>query len=217
MTMNILAAQNQASTNGQARTQLSDNFDTFLKLLTAQLANQDPMDPMDSNKFTEQLVAYSQVEQQIRTNEQLDSLISQTRASVGASAVTYLGKRALIDSDRATVTDSGAQWSYAFNQPAERARLVVRDSAGREVFSTSGNTGAGEKSFTWDGIDSSGRRVAPGVYRLSIQAVDANGNPTPARISTEETVLGVGFNNSGVTLRTASGEQNFTAIRSIRD
>lgn len=217
MTLSALAAQSGAATTTQARTQLTDNFDTFLKLLTAQLANQDPTDPLDSNKFTEQLVAYSQVEQQIRTNEQLDSLISQTRASVGASAVTYLGKRAVIDSDRATVGESGAQWTYAFDTPAERVRLIVRNEAGREVFAGLGETGSGEKTLAWDGRDQNGRPAPEGVYRLTVQAADAVGNAIPARISVEERILGVGFDSSGVTLRTSSGDQQFTSVRSIRD
>ncbi|MEZ6022857.1 MAG: flagellar hook capping FlgD N-terminal domain-containing protein [Hyphomonadaceae bacterium] len=74
-----------------SRQRLSDNYDTFLVLLTAQLQNQDPLAPMDSTEFTQQLVQYSQVEQQIRTNEQLEGLVGQYQAASAGAALSYLG------------------------------------------------------------------------------------------------------------------------------
>src|SRR5215470_14788285 len=84
----------QASTGQAADAQktLSSNFDTFLTLLTTQLQNQDPLQPMDSNQFTQQLVEFSQVEQQINSNKNLESLISLTKYQTNQSAVSYLGK-----------------------------------------------------------------------------------------------------------------------------
>src|SRR6478736_8350029 len=73
--------------------QLSSNFSTFLTLLTTQLKNQDPTSPMDSNAFTQQLVMYSQVEQQIDTNTNLKTLIGQNTTNAGAMAAAYLGKK----------------------------------------------------------------------------------------------------------------------------
>lgn len=211
------SASSATGLNGQSRTELSNNFDTFLKLLTAQLANQDPMDPLDSNKFTEQLVAYSQVEQQIRTNEEIGTLIKETRATAGASAVGYLGKRAVIESDLSTLTADGARWTYSFDKPSERVRLSVRDTTGREVFGADGQAGQGEKSFAWNGLDQRGKPVPAGAYRLVTQAVDANNNSIRAKIATEETIIGVGFNADGLTFRTGSGEKPFAQVRSVRD
>ena len=71
---------------------MSSNFDTFLTLLTTQLQNQDPLSPMDSNQFTQQLVQFSQVEQQINSNKNLESLISLTKNQTSVDAVSYLGK-----------------------------------------------------------------------------------------------------------------------------
>src|SRR5215469_6276624 len=75
-----------------SKKQLSANFDTFLTLLTTQLQNQDPLQPMDSNQFTQQLVQFSQVEQQINSNQNLETLISATKNQTSQSAVSYLGK-----------------------------------------------------------------------------------------------------------------------------
>src|SRR6201985_2858476 len=76
--------------------QLSGNFDTFLQLLTTQLQNQDPTSPMDTNQFTQQLVEYSQVEQQIDTNTNLQSLITQGGTQNAAYAPSYLGKNVTV-------------------------------------------------------------------------------------------------------------------------
>lgn len=206
------ASQSQTS-SAQSRASLTDNFDTFLKLLTSQLANQDPLDPLDSNKFTEQLVAYSQVEQQIRTNEQLETLISGSQSA----AVSYLGRTAQLESDTATLTKDGAAWSYNIDKPTDAVQLVVRDGAGRDVFSSTVKGSVGEKPFTWDGKNAQGKQAPEGVYRLLVQAVDAAGQPIKARITTEERIIGVGFGDKGATLRTASGEKPFDSVRSIRD
>src|SRR5580692_10550111 len=102
------STSNAASTAAAATTastqQLTGNFDTFLQLLTTQLQNQDPLNPMDSNQFTQQLVEFSQVEQQINTNTNLQSLISLTGANAGAGAVSYLGKDVTITNGNAALT-----------------------------------------------------------------------------------------------------------------
>ncbi|HZZ11369.1 MAG TPA: flagellar hook capping FlgD N-terminal domain-containing protein, partial [Paraburkholderia sp.] len=84
---------NTAAGAGQstASQQLAGNFDTFLTLLTTQLQNQDPLSPMDSTQFTQQLVAFSGVEQQINTNNNLQSLIALNQSQQAASAVSYIG------------------------------------------------------------------------------------------------------------------------------
>src|ERR1044071_1210572 len=86
------AASQAASQAGSAQKTLASNFDTFLSLLTTQLKNQDPMSPMDSNQFTQQLVQFSQVEQQINSNKNLESLIALTKSQTTTAAVSYLGK-----------------------------------------------------------------------------------------------------------------------------
>ena len=90
--MTIGGVGSTGSTQSAATQQLTGNFDTFLQLLTTQLQNQDPLNPMDSSQFTQQLVSFSQVEQQINTNSNLQNLISLTGANAGAGAVSYLGK-----------------------------------------------------------------------------------------------------------------------------
>jgi hypothetical protein len=92
--MDVTPATSASTTSAAANAQksLSGNFETFLTLLTTQLKNQDPLSPMDSNQFTQQLVQFSQVEQQINSNKNLESLIALTKSQSATSAVSYLGK-----------------------------------------------------------------------------------------------------------------------------
>jgi len=92
--------------------QLSGNFSTFLTLLTTQLKNQDPTSPMDSNQFTQQLVMYSQVEQQISTNDNLKTLITQGTSNAAAMTTGYLGKKVSITNGNASLSGGTATWTY---------------------------------------------------------------------------------------------------------
>src|SRR6476620_3710131 len=96
--------------------QLSGNFSTFLTLLTTQLKNQDPTSPMDSNAFTQQLVMYSQIEQQIDTNTNLKSLITQGTTNAGAMAATYLGKKVSVTNGNASLSSGAANWVYSLDK-----------------------------------------------------------------------------------------------------
>src|ERR1700677_2198810 len=101
-----------STTGSSAMDQLSGNFDTFLQLLTTQLQNQDPLDPMDSNQFTQQLVEFSQVEQQINTNTNLQTLITQGQSQSGAYATGYLGKTVTVSGGQGALTNGEATWNY---------------------------------------------------------------------------------------------------------
>ena len=110
--------------------QLTGNFDTFLQLLTTQLQNQDPLNPMDSSQFTQQLVQFSMVEQQINTNANLQNLLGLTGANAGAGSVNYLGKTVTIGNGNAALIDGQTSWNYSL---ASQAATLP---SGRVFFST---------------------------------------------------------------------------------
>src|SRR5579872_4818059 len=105
-------------TGTDAMAQLSGNFNTFLQLLTSQLKNQDPTSPMDSNQFTQQLVEFSQVEQQINTNSNLQTLISQGQSANGAYAMSYLGHNVTVSNGEAALQNGAANWNYTLGSNA---------------------------------------------------------------------------------------------------
>jgi flagellar basal-body rod modification protein FlgD len=135
----VPVSQNPTANAATSQASLSDNFDTFLTILTAQIQNQDPLEPMDSNQFTEQLVQFSGVEQQIRVNSQLETLIKATNSNAGASLSGYLGQTAEIDSAGAQYTGDPVNWRYSLPSDAAKATITVTDAAGKVLYSKTGD------------------------------------------------------------------------------
>jgi flagellar basal-body rod modification protein FlgD len=217
MTVDAIASAGAATTPGLSRASLTDNFDTFLKLLTSQLQNQDPLSPLDSNAFTEQLVQFSQVEQQIRTNEQLEALNAQSRTASAGTALSYLGREAIIEDKRGLLSDDGAVWSYAFDADAESVELQVHDSAGRTVFTARGDKGAGGHGFSWDGRTNAGARAENGVYTLNVVAKNADDDAVAATITTRLQIMGIDLSSQTPSVMTIAGAHELSTIRAILD
>lgn len=172
-----------ASAAPDAMAQLSGNFSTFLTLLTTQLKNQDPLSPMDSNQFTQQLVEFSQVEQQIDSNTNLKTLITQGQSQGSAMATTYLGKKVTITDGQAALSGATANWNYTLSNLAASSALTVSNSNGQVVYSGAGETTAGAHTFTWDGKDNHGNQLPDGAYTLSIAAKASDGSAVNAAVS----------------------------------
>jgi flagellar basal-body rod modification protein FlgD len=96
-----------SSTSGAT---LAGNFQTFLTLLTTQLQNQNPLDPLDTNQFTQQLVEFASVEQQLKTNDSLSTLVSLEQTAQSTQALTFVGKTAVVNGNTAALTNSQATW-----------------------------------------------------------------------------------------------------------
>lgn len=208
------------TTAGQAvgdRNRLSDNYDTFLVLLTAQLQNQDPLAPMDSTQFTQQLVQFSQVEQQIRTNEQLEGLVGQYQAASAGAALSYLGRDAIIDSDSTYLAGGTANWAYNLPNAATEMTVHVRDANGRIVYTTTAAPrGAGEHLFTWDGKTNNNTTAPDGVYRITFEAKNGTAEVTPT-VRVRETIMGVDFSGDEPVVITPAGTRGLDQIRSVLD
>jgi len=171
-----------------AMKQLSGNFSTFLTLLTTQLKNQDPTSPMDSNDFTQQLVMYSQVEQQIGTNDNLKTLIAQGTSNAAAMTTGYLGKKVSITNGNASLTNGSATWTYNLESTAASNQITISDSRGRIVYAGTGQTAAGNNTFTWDGKDNNGNQLPDGTYKLTVTAADLAGNTATSSVASVGTV-----------------------------
>jgi len=185
-----------ASTQNTATQQLSGNFDTFLTLLTTQLQNQDPMNPMDSNQFTQELVEFSGVEQQIDTNSNLQTLISLQQGNAGTQAVSYLGKSVTVTNGSAALTDGTADWSYALGATSSSTALSVTNSAGQVVYTTAGETASGQHDFEWNGEDNNGNQLPDGVYNLTVTATASDGSSVSSAVASKGVVDEVNMTGS---------------------
>jgi flagellar basal-body rod modification protein FlgD len=179
--VSFIPASQSGSTSGavSATATLADNFDTFLHILTAQIQNQDPLEPMDSSQFTQQLVQFSGVEQQIRANQQLETLISATRSNAGAALSGYLGAEAELSSAGAHYRGDPIKWRYALPKDAATATITVTNQKGNVVYAKTAAAGeltAGSHDFAWDGeLNGGGAAGDDEVYYINVVATDANG------------------------------------------
>lgn len=169
---------------------ISSDFDTFLKLLTAQIRNQDPMEPADATAYTAQLATFSNVEQAVQTNALLTRMIGSMEGQQGAGAATYIGMDAR---HTGPVGHTGGQATLftAINPAADRAELVISDASGAEIARHPIDPDA--PSLGWPATGQ-GASVPNGQYLLRVDswAGDQALDPTPvahyARV--EEVVLG---------------------------
>src|SRR5262249_35586701 len=160
-------------------------------LLTTQLKNQDPLSPMDSNQFTQQLVEFSQVEQQINSNQNLESLISLTKAQSATSAVSYLGKSLTLTDGTAPLMNGNATWAYSVDDTARATRRTVWDEKGKAVYVTQGETDAGLHAFNWNGEDNQGNALPAGVSTLKVPAATSDGTSIGTNVASQGTVTEV--------------------------
>ena len=194
-----------ATAKKDARVGLADNFDNFLLLLTTQLQNQDPTSPMDADQFTQQLVQFSGVEQQIRANETLAELAGLLQGQQLTQSVGYLGSEVEVGGDVVRLGDDGvAKIHYELDGPATAVTVVLSDELGRAVASFPGEAGAGRHSATWDGLGDNGHQYNDGSFKVSILAETAAGEPVAAKTSISGIVDGVEL-NEGQTMLSVDG------------
>jgi len=216
MTIIPPVANGSAATN-TSRATLTDNFDTFLVLLTAQLQNQDPLAPMDSTQFTQQLVQYSQVEQQIRSNEHLETMVGQYNAMAASLPLSYIGRFAVIDSNNTYMSGEQAAWTYSFQDTPSQVTINVLDAAGKTVYSTTGTAAAGTHNFVWDGKNNSGEAQADGIYRLSVRATGSANEAVASDVNAIELVSGVDLSGTPPKIVSRSGNHDLTSVLGILD
>jgi flagellar basal-body rod modification protein FlgD len=169
----ISAASTSSVTSAVNNTEIASNFTTFLQLLTTQLKNQNPLDPLDTNQFTQQLVQFAQVEQQMKSNDQLSSLVSLEKSTQASTALAYVGSTVVVDGSTAPLANGSATWSLNVTKPST-ATVVIKDSTGQTAYSGNFAVNPGNQQFTWDGRGSDGRVWPAGNYTLSATALDAN-------------------------------------------
>lgn len=187
----VNGASGSGSTLDTQRKTIADNFDTFLQLLTTQLRNQNPLDPMDTNQFTQQLVQFTSVEQQLKTNQFLEAMMLSTQNNTNTQAVALVGKTVTASGATTDLVDGRAAWLYRIDQPAENTRVVVRDENGNEVYSEKLSLEAGTDYIVWDGTTTTGQKLTGGKYTITIDARDSQGRYVAVTTEMQGIVSGV--------------------------
>ena len=202
------SSSSAASANALANTQIAGNFQSFLKLLTTQLQNQNPLSPLDTNQFTQQLVEFAGVQQQINTNDSLATLVSLQQTAQSSQALQFVGKTAVVKGSTATLTSSQAEWE--FNIPsASTINISIANSTGANVYTKSFTVAAGNnQAFGWNGLGTDGTQQPDGNYTLTATAKDSAGNTVAVTTSVAGVVSSVDLTQSPPLL--TIGGQTFT-------
>ncbi|WBY09455.1 flagellar hook capping FlgD N-terminal domain-containing protein [Sphingomonas sp. 7/4-4] len=159
-----------------ATTKINADFDMFLKLLTAQMQNQDPLDPMDTAQYTQQLVQYSQVEQSIEQTATLKEMLAAFGTQNLMQASSLVG--AQVETSSATSGLSAAtpaQWTWSATRDVTSMTATIKDDKGKIIDTLPITATGAAGAFTWDGTTSAGKKVDPGLYTLELAGVDASG------------------------------------------
>jgi len=194
---------------------LAGNFQTFLTLLTTQLQNQNPMDPLDTNQFTQQLVQFAGVEQQLKTNDQLTALVSLQQTAQSTQALGFVGKTAVVDGSTAVLTKGAATWNIGVPTNSN-VSISITNSTGQTVYNNNYNVQAGQnQSFAWDGKGNDGTQWPDGQYKLTATGTDTAGNTVAVTTQIQGMVNSVDLTQSPPLL--SINGQNYTVnqIKSI--
>jgi len=193
---------------------LITNYEAFLQLLTTQLKHQSPLEPMDTNQFTQQLVQFSAVEQAIKTNQNLEHLISVAAASNALGLVGYIGTTVTAEGSQTELSGGNAVWQFKSNA-AGTADVIIRNSAGATVFTQTMAIPQGTHYFVWDGTMTNGAAALDGSYSVSISARDADGNAIAVDTLVNGVVDGVDLSGSEPLLRIGELTVPLSAVRTV--
>jgi len=217
MDVTSAALNSSSSDSTSSLTGLADQYDQFLTLLTTQLQNQDPLNPMDNKDMVNQLVNFASVEQQIKSNDNLESLIGLLNASADAAAVSYIGKDVQVEGD---ITHYDGQnpitFGYEPSEGTEELSIKVYSDSGALVREFDGITSAQRHEVTWDGTDQDGNPVDPGLYYFAVKATDADDNTVSSTNDITGRVTGAGFDADGEpTLKLGEAEYRLSEVMSV--
>lgn len=205
-----------SSALGTSRTTIADNFDTFLQILTTQLKHQNPLDPMDTNQFTQQLVQFTSVEQQLKTNEFLEALMLSNQAAVNTDAVSYIGKEVTAAGNKAELANGTAVWGFTAEATAADATVTIKDAQGNVVYTETGSLAKGEGKFIWDGRGSDNNIKPDGTYTISITAKNLSGNNVKVTTATTGIVSAVDFSGDVPVLTIGSSRIKLTDVTNVK-
>jgi len=181
------SSSSSSNSTGVTKDTLAGNFTTFLQLLTTQLKNQNPLDPLDTNQFTQQLVQFAQVEQQMKSNDQLSALVGLQKTAQQTQALAFVGMKVAVEGKTADLKDGKATWGFNVTKPAT-ATVNIVNSAGSTVYTGTFSVNSGAQNFSWDGRNNAGVLQANGTYTLSVTAKDASGQTTGVSTETQGVV-----------------------------
>ena len=202
----ILSANASVSAGAADETSSAGTEDRFLKLLVAQMNNQDPLNPLDNAQVTSQLAQINTVRGIEKLNDQMAKLTASSGVNSAMDAIGLIGRQVLAAGsgfERGAATAGTTRLGFELAAAADAVQIDIADAAGATIFSkTLSGTPAGQHVFEWNGLDSQGKAAAPGSYLLKVSAAAA-GNVVKSTAMTPAAVLGITEGADGVQVQLA--------------
>jgi flagellar basal-body rod modification protein FlgD len=191
--------------------------DDFMKLLIAQLQNQDPLSPMDNQEFAVQLATFNSLEQLVGMNEKLEQLASQQGLASEFNSAALIGKQVIGKGNEVNLSTSGdASLYYELAGNASKVTVKVLNSSGATVGQiVAGSQMAGAQSVTWNGENNLGHRLPAGPYRFEVNAADSSGNSVPVTSQVRGMVTGVNLEGPEPILEIGQLRISLSAVTAI--
>lgn len=210
-----ITATTATAAASSGNTRLAGDFNTFLTLLTTQLQNQSPTDPLDTNQLTNQLVQFASVEQQISMNQNLGRLITLQQSAQLTAAAPLIGQRVEVESDSLALQGGRAEVRLPAAGTARSAEIAVLDTNGRVLRQQVVALGAAPTGWTWDGRDAAGRSLGDGTYRVQVTGRGVNGEATALGFAVAGTVTGAERQGDALMLSLGTMTVGFDRLRRL--
>ena len=172
------------------------------------------LSPMDTNQFTQQLVQFAGVEQQMKTNDTLATLVSLQQGAQTSQALSLVGATVVVNGTTAQLANGSATWALNATQPAT-ATVTITAPSGQTVYTTTGTVTPGNQIFAWDGVGNDGATWPPGNYTLTATAVTASGQSTTITTQVEGKVSSVDLSQTPPLLSMGGQNYKLTDIQRI--
>lgn len=201
------ATSGMSTTTAQSVAALEENYDLFLSILTAQLENQNPLDPTDTDEMTSQLIEYSQTEQQILTNQYLENLVLSTNNQAAETALAFIGKEVTYDASKQDYDGDALGWSMEVPEGADSLTFEIYDETGLKVYETTDSTLSGSGyDFVWDGATTGNGTAVDGTYSLKATATLSDGTSVDVELQSTSRATEVVWTSGAPELVLANGQ-----------
>jgi flagellar basal-body rod modification protein FlgD len=211
------SSSSSSSASNASLDQLAGNFNSFLTLLTTQLQNQDPLSPLDTNQFTQHLVEFASVQQQVDMNTNMQTLISLQQTSEASSAMQLIGANVTLNGTSSPLTSaSPASWNLNSAGPAT-GNVTITNSSGTTVYTGTTSLNAGNNSYTWNGTGNTGQTWPAGQYTIAVTATGASGQTVKVSSQVTGTVSGVDLTQNPPQLIVGGQDYAMSAVQSVNN
>jgi flagellar basal-body rod modification protein FlgD len=215
MSASIAAASANAATSTAQSSKFGGDFNTFLTLLTTQIKNQSPTDPLDTNQMTNQLVQFASVEQQISMNQNLQRLLALEQTSQLTASAPLIGQMVSVEAEQITLQSGAGSLNLPAAGASQNALVTIRGSGDRVLRQETVPLGSAPKTWSWDGKGSDGLALPDGAYKVSVTGVAIGGKPEALPFTTVGKVTGAERAGGDLRLLLGQLQVSFDKLRNV--